>query len=106
VLSSDDITSGITRVLVFIPVTLLGNDPDPIVHWYFKSSPVAEHVNVAVCVRSTLCGDGGVINVGAATTRNININVIHIRTHHRVSLWPRKMICWYAHYDPVKLIAF
>ena len=32
VLLSDDLTSGITRVLVFIPVTLLGNDPDPIVH--------------------------------------------------------------------------
>ena len=66
-LSSDDLTSGITRVLVFIPVTLLGNDPDPIDHWYFTSTPVAEHVNVAVCVRSTLCGDGGVVNVGAVT---------------------------------------
>ena len=32
VLSSDDLTTGITRVLVFIPVALLGNDPDPIVH--------------------------------------------------------------------------
>ena len=53
---------------MFIPVTLLGNDPDPIVHWYFTSSPVAEHVNVAVCVRSALCGDGGVVNVGAVTT--------------------------------------
>ena len=52
---------------MFIPVTLLGNDPDPIVHWYFTSSPVAEHVNVAVCVRFTLCGDGGVVNVGAVS---------------------------------------
>jgi len=53
--------------LVFIPVTLLGNDPDPIVHWYFTSSPVAEHVNLAVCVRSTLYDDGCVINVGGVT---------------------------------------
>ena len=52
---------------MFIPVTLLGNDPDLIVHWYFTSSPVAEHVNVAVCVRSTLCGDGGIVKVGAGT---------------------------------------
>ena len=52
---------------MFIPVTLLGNDPDPIVHWYFTASPVAEHVNVAVCVRSTLCGDGGIVNVGTVT---------------------------------------
>ena len=71
-LSSDDLTSGITRVLVFIPVTLLGNDPDPIVHWYFISSPVAEHVNVAVCVRFTLCGDGDVVNVGAVTKWDID----------------------------------
>jgi len=49
---------------VFIPVTLLGNDPDPIVYWYFTSSPVAEHVGVTVCVRSTLCGDGEAVNVG------------------------------------------
>ena len=69
VLSSDDLTSGITRVLVFILVTLLGNDPDPIAHWYFTSSPVTEHVNVAVCVRFTLCGDGGVVNDGAAAKR-------------------------------------
>ena len=66
-LPSDNFTSGITRVLVFIPVTLLGNDPDPIVHWYFTSSPVVEHVNVAVCVRSTLCGDGGAVNAGGVT---------------------------------------
>jgi len=32
VLPSDDLTSGITRVLVLIPVTLVGNDPDCIVH--------------------------------------------------------------------------
>ena len=63
-LPSDDLTSGITRKLVFIPVTLLGNDPDPIVYWYFTSSPVAEHVGVTVCVRSTLCGDGEAVNVG------------------------------------------
>ena len=61
-LSSDDLTSGITRVLVFIPVTLLGNDPDPIVHWYITSSPVAEHVNVAVCATFVLCVNGGVVN--------------------------------------------
>ena len=59
-LSSDDLTSGITRVLVFIPVTLLGNDADPIVHWYFTSSPVAEQVNVAACNSFTVCGKGGI----------------------------------------------
>lgn len=31
--SSDDVMSGISRVLVWIPTTLLGNDPDPIFHW-------------------------------------------------------------------------
>ena len=31
VLSSDNLTSGMTNVLLFIPVTLLGNDPDPII---------------------------------------------------------------------------
>ena len=60
-LPSDDLTSGITRELVFIPVTLLGNDPDPIVHWYFTSSPVAEHVNVAACNSFTVCGKGGIV---------------------------------------------
>ena len=30
VLSSDDLTSGITNVLLFTPVTFFGNDPDPI----------------------------------------------------------------------------
>ena len=71
-LSSDDFTSGITRVLVFIPVTLLGNDPDPIVHWYFTSSPVAEHVNVAVCVRPTLCDDGGAVNTGRILCKQLS----------------------------------
>ena len=32
VFTSDDLTSGITSVLLFIPVILLGNNPDPIVH--------------------------------------------------------------------------
>ena len=32
VLSSDDLISGITNVLLLIPVTLLGNDPDSIIH--------------------------------------------------------------------------
>ena len=32
VLLSDDLTSGITNVLLLIPITLLGNDLDPIVH--------------------------------------------------------------------------
>jgi len=31
ILSSVDLTSGITSSLMFIPVTLLGNDPDPII---------------------------------------------------------------------------
>ena len=68
-LASDDFTSGITRVLVFVLVTFLGNDPDPIFHWYFTSSPVAEHVNVAVCVRSTICDDGCVVNVGGVAIK-------------------------------------
>ena len=32
VLSSDDLTSGITSLLLLMPLTLLGNDPDPIFH--------------------------------------------------------------------------
>jgi len=60
---------------VFIPVTLLGNNPDPIVHWYFTSSPVAEHVNVAVCVRSILCGDGGAVNTGGMAIINFKTRV-------------------------------
>ena len=50
-LLSDDLTSGITNVLVFIPVTLLGNDPDPIFHWYWTLRPVAEHLNLKVSVK-------------------------------------------------------
>ena len=60
---------------MFIPVTLLA---DPIVHWYSTSSPVAEHVNMAVYVRSTLCDEGGVENVGGVTKRKANLFAIAI----------------------------
>ena len=57
---------------MFIPVTLLGNDPDPIVHWYLTSYPIVEHVNVAVCLGSTRCDDGCVVNIGALTIINMS----------------------------------
>ena len=53
---------------MFIPVTLLGNDPDPIVHWYFVLPSVAKHVNVVVCARSAFFEDGYEIKVGVLTT--------------------------------------
>ena len=72
-LSSDDLTSGITRRLVFIPVTLLGNDLDPIAHLYFtsESAATAAHVSVADCERSTASGEGFVVKYGAVSKEKI-----------------------------------
>ena len=76
VLSSGGLTLGITRMLLLVLVTLLGNDPDPIIHWYVTSWPVAKHVNMAFWNISTLCDDGWVVITGSVTDNKENQKTI------------------------------
>ena len=57
-LASDDLRPGIVRVSVKIPIALVGNTPDAMVHLYWILWPVALHLKDASSLRFTCCDCG------------------------------------------------